>query len=277
MDDIVNNNKHVQPVFFKHTQLFPDLENRKRENNIVSVLDVCRAAAKTIGDEHIFGAQKIRNLWRIYTTNKEFRTNLLVSGISLRTMSINLYDLNPYSNRITDVENQPDLTKITIRDVPLSYANSVIEKFFKTKYPHVNFHTDLTFSCERDEKGDLTDFRNGDRFFKTSATLDPPLDRNVTIGIWKARLFHFGQTRIKCKICGHEGHRPGSQKCSASKENTNVTTVSGPANLLSNFHPTPVEIYNHVFDSREHAYVYIKAESNGLQEEADSVFGIGHA
>ena len=90
MADIVNTSQHVQPVFFKHTQLFPDLENRRRENNIVSVLEVCRAAGNCIGEEHIYGAQKIRNLWRIYTNNKEFRANLLVSGISLRTKSLDL-------------------------------------------------------------------------------------------------------------------------------------------------------------------------------------------
>ncbi len=103
---------HTEPVFFRHNQVFPDLARGQREANIMTCLDVCKSAVKVIGN-HVVGAQKIRNLWRIYTRSRDVRATLLVKGLSLRTKQIGLFDKNPYIHNIKDVNNQPKYTRIT--------------------------------------------------------------------------------------------------------------------------------------------------------------------
>ena len=269
--------EHVAPVFFKHTQVFQNITKGKRENNILTPLEVCLSACNVVDRQAIAGAQKIRNLWRVYTKNMDIRANLLLKGLTLRKTKVGLFNKNPYSNNTHDVDNQPELVQITIKYIPLSYHNDEIKDFLTSTYPHLVLQTDITDACERSGRK-LTRFLNGDRFVKAVGPINPPLDRKVKIGIWNARLFHDGQeTVIKCQICNKAGHKPGSPDCEATVPDMHLTTVSGPGNILSNFHPTPVPFRGKLWPTAEHAYVNAKAADNNMQEEADSVMDIGHA
>ncbi len=58
--------------------------------------------------------------------------------------------------------------------------------------------------------------------------------------------------------------------------NTNVITVNGHNDVLSNFHATPVSYEGHEFPTLEHCWAYAKAKKNNLPEEAKKVFTVGH-
>ena len=243
----------------------------------MTCLDVCKSATRVIGN-HVVGAQKIRNLWRVYTKSRDVRANLLIKGLSLRTKQLVLYDKNPYIHNIRDVNNQKKYTRITIRDIPLSYANDEIKNFLKDTFPSLVVSKQLQNSCERNPTGGLTEYLNGDRFLEVEEdSIDQPLSRNVVIGRWKARIFHYGQNVTKCRICGLNGHKAGTPECAATTENKDTVTVNGYTHILSNFHLTPVEYNGITFQSNEHAYVHTMAIENNLPAEAEKVLTLEHA
>ena len=86
---------------------------------------VCEVAENNI---YIEGAQRIGGLWRIYLTDQNTRISLLSTGISLRGIQITLKDRNPFLNQgYIAVET----TRVFVRNIPMSYDNSEIEKALK--------------------------------------------------------------------------------------------------------------------------------------------------
>ena len=102
------------PVFFKNEDM--DLD----------ILDVCEGVAAVIGKENVLGAQKIRNLWRIYLSSEECRILLISEGLELKSTPISLHAQNPYS-----ANPGGDSIKVTVKDIPLSYSNTEVENFLK--------------------------------------------------------------------------------------------------------------------------------------------------
>lgn len=275
----MDNNIHVEPLFFKHSVVFPDLHYGKREGEILTPLEVCLSAERTIERDCIYGAQKIKNLWRLYPTNREARATLLVDGVNLRRNNVVLFDKNPYVHGLHDSAVQPEMVRINIKDIPLSYDNNEIVKYLRAARPGIKIDGHIQYSCERNEENNLTNYRNGDRFVKVEVdSLPTPFQRNVTIGRFKARIHHKGQpVNIKCIICGKVGHKAGSPNCENTKDNQNVVNVHGYQNILSNFHKTPSSYKGKTFESLEHSWVYAKCIENNLPEIAEKVHTIGHA
>ena len=54
---------------------------------------------------------------------------------------------------------------------------------------------------ERNDQGELTHFKNGDRFVYATHPISPPIERQVKIAGRQCRVFHNGQNNF-CKICG---------------------------------------------------------------------------
>ena len=227
----------TRPVFFKNSELI-ESENTAE----LSVFDVCLAAERISGHSTIEGAQRIKNLWRIYPLNQEARQKLLVNGIALRSQQIDLLDENPYING-KDVSS----TKVTISDIPLSVTNNDIKPLFiKRGYKPTS---DVKFECARDNDGKLTRFKTGRRFLYMEIP-QSPLPTILEIGGFKAKLYHKEQKEqqekstkretFQCKKClkvGHftrecsedsftcyackqPGHRRGDPRCAVFESST---------------------------------------------------------
>ncbi len=271
----------VMPVFFKHNCIFPHIN--KPEENTLRSLEVFNAARRSVGN-HIFGAQRIRNLWRIYFKEGgdalKARANILTKGMSIRSMSPDLFDKNPYTIDEHDASRatRDNYINVTFKDIPLSYDNGAIEAYLETNHPDLVTKGGIKYSCERNETNHLTECRNGDRFVAVVAPIDPPLPKSAQIGIWTCRIYHKGQaTKVKCNLCKKEGHKAGTKECAFFKEDNNITLVNGHTNIMSNFHPSDAECDGRVFKSVEHAYAFRKAYDNGHHDMAEEAADAEHA
>ena len=75
--------------------------------------------------------------------------------------------------------------------------------------------------CVRDANGQLTDYKNGDRFVYAEPydpspppppPPPPPLPKEKEVGIFKCILIHHGKD-TECKTCGLMGHKIGADTC----------------------------------------------------------------
>ena len=177
-----------------------------------------RRGAKELGD---YGASTL--------ATARPRLTLLLSGIELRGVHFTLSDVNPFLLGANGQE--VETTRLTVSDIPLSYSNKDIEDNLKRlgcillsnpKYEH-----------ERGEEGKLTRWKTGRRFvyIETPAV---PLQRDVKIGIFSAKIYHKEQRNqvlmcyncfekghlsrdctntMKCRACRQEGHKQGERIC----------------------------------------------------------------
>lgn len=83
---------------------------------------------KTIGvkvpSQCIKDIQRIREMWRIYMDNAEYRLSLLVQGLVLRGRQIPLHAQNPHN----PCRTQPDTIRIKVKNVPLSADDGQIHR-----------------------------------------------------------------------------------------------------------------------------------------------------
>ena len=134
----------------------------------------------------IYGTQKIKGLWRIYTWSREARDQLLIKGITFNKIHISISDANP-----NIVDNSVETVKLIIGNIPMSVANSEIEKVLKS-LPDVTFKSKLFDESYRDEDGKLTAFKSGRRYVYIQKP-SRPLPKLVQVMKWRASLYHFGQ------------------------------------------------------------------------------------
>ena len=134
----------------------------------------------------IYGTQKIKGLWRIYTWSREARDQLLIKGITINRIHVAVLDTNP-----NIVDNSTESVKLIIGNVPMSVANAEIEKTLKGM-SDVSFRSKMFDESYRDEDGKLTSFKSGRRYIYIQKP-SRPLPKFVQIMKWKATLYHFGQ------------------------------------------------------------------------------------
>ena len=134
----------------------------------------------------IYGTQKIKGLWRIYTWSREARDQLLIKGITINRIHVAVFDTNP-----NIVDNSTETVKLIIGNVPMSVANAEIEKILKSM-SDVSFRSKLFDESYRDEDGKLTSFKSGRRYVYIQKP-SKPLPKFVQIMKWKASLYHYGQ------------------------------------------------------------------------------------
>ena len=117
---------------------------------------------------------------------------------------------------------------------------------------------------EGNEHGELTHFKNGDRFVYAKKLINPALDRFTKIAGRSSRIYHEGQFN-KCKICGEQGHKTGDTVCPAYiAETLKIETLFSYEHPLSNFYPCDVLFRGKKFKSAEHAIQWTKASDLGL-------------
>lgn len=80
----------VSPVFFKSGELR------------CSEYDVCFSTEKVTGSDTVRGAQRIRNLWRIYLKTSSSRLHALTKGIVINGQKVDLLARNIFLVRDAD-------------------------------------------------------------------------------------------------------------------------------------------------------------------------------
>ena len=159
--------------------------------------------------------------------------------------------------------------KITIKDIPLSIASQEIEQYLKDK--NVGLVTDVKFAHERDPNGQLTSFKNGDRYIYAKGMIDPILTRNVFICGRKCRIFHEGQFVKECRACGRRNHGTGDVSCPAKNNEDNITAFSSYKIPLSNMYPVELKIEDETFKSVQEAWLWMQATQCGDDTLAQNI------
>ena len=210
--DMDSDRSSVKPVFVKVRDLpCSDEHNYK-------VIKLCRAYEKAAGPQSMDGAQRIGGLWRLYPANMAGRTSLPMSGIALRGLQVSLLDTNPFLIKRGD-GSEVKTTRVTMSDIPLGYANSVIEETLVKL--GCKLMSVLKYECDWDERGKLTRWRNGRRFAYIELPKEP-LTREVKVGQFMAKIYRKEQrateqrARGQCFNCFEWGHK-GFQCTNATK------------------------------------------------------------
>ena len=180
--------KGLSLLFLKVSDVTPP--SNKDHYVDINGLDIIYALERVSGRGTIEGAQRIKNIFRIYCKNKTASNKLCTEGFTFNGHQVSLYSHNPFS--VSDQSSET--VKITIGGVPLSVAN---DEFLKVLLDlKVEILSDLKFENYRDRDGKWTDYKTGRRFIyckKPSLNLKP----YVKIGLWNASIFYRGQIRPK--------------------------------------------------------------------------------
>ena len=123
--------------------------------------------------------------------------------MNVRNVTVAVYDKNPF----IPGERENSL-RVFIRNIPLSVHESlIIDELEKLKYKVIGT---VTYQRLRVD-GRLTDCLTGDRIVYIEQP-SQPLQRDMTFGIFRAKIRHFGQTdsftrsAVVCSKCLAEGH-----------------------------------------------------------------------
>ncbi len=258
-----NVTESVAPLFIKINDL-PD--------KVTSAYQICQAASRVITAASIEGAQRQKNVWKLYIKNKKSRVALAIKqNIIISGKIVKIFDSDPNSfvaNKTSD--------KITIRGVPIGVPNVFIKDTVERM--GINFVSSVKDSYERDEHGELTSFKNGDRF----AYILPPeavIERNVSLGEYSAVIIHHGRNNISCRACGAVGHKLGSETCPALPKDNTILAFKGYQNPLSNHFPCNLLMFNQKepFRSLEHALFWKMAMDLKKPDLANSIKNAKHA
>ena len=124
-------------------------------------LEICVAAEKVNGTETILGAQEIRGLWRVYPLTRTARNKLLVDNLTLKQITVQVHDNNPFIVRGGSAEEVP-VTKVWISDILIS----VDGKDIRTELIGLGcvLRSSLINETIRNKDGKLTRFLTGRRF-----------------------------------------------------------------------------------------------------------------
>lgn len=190
--------KGPKPVFIRAEDIRNDDKKQTTGEEIFIGL------GKVLDGTNIMGIQQIRRLWRIYLNSHTDRVKLISNGLPLRGASVPVYDMNPFTR-----SRDENLTRVVIKDIPLSLSDDVIRAKLQTmKY---EMQGDI-FRQKLRVNGQLTNCLNGDRVLYITPPTQP-LPRKLLFGnTFMARVYHNGQPEhaggghVTCSRCLQSGH-----------------------------------------------------------------------
>ena len=186
-----------KPIFIKHKDI-PSVYEKVMTNE-----DMYKCLLRSVQGREIKGVQRIGGLWRLYIENQDTRMKLITNGVNMRNANVAVYDTNPFLTN-----GKENSLRLLIKDIPLSAHESlIIDELERMKYKVMG---SVIYQRLRVD-GQLTDCLTGDRvvYIEQPPT---PLPRNMNFGLFKAKVFHFGQvpattrSTVVCSKCLSEGH-----------------------------------------------------------------------
>ena len=106
----------------------PVLIKTQTKEDTLEPYEICVAIRQVVGNAALDGVQSINGIWRIYLKSLENRAKLLLKRkVIIQRKLYQIYDKNP----ALLCHFQEECERITIKDLPLSVANSEIENFLR--------------------------------------------------------------------------------------------------------------------------------------------------
>lgn len=187
------------------------------------------ACEKSTGPHGIEGVQRLGKLIRIYCLTKLARDRLLMNGLNIDKTHVPVIGTNPMV-----VPGSAEAVKLIIGQIPLSLANSEIEKAL-ADMSDIKVRSKMFYEHYRDDEGKLSSYKSGRRFVYIDKPASP-LPKFITIVKWKASLYHFGQKSAAAdNIKSPAGASSGSTDIdpSSQKEATSETSPDSAPTLDS--------------------------------------------
>lgn len=255
-----------KPLYLKNRDIYKGGEDR------ISSYEICKSALEVVGERNIEGAQLIRGVWKLYTKTETSHIKLLQCGLTIRGMSVNLYEDNPYTRKTDD----DPVEKIIIKDLPLELDNAKIENALK-EHEGLVLKSHIMFSKIRDQNGKWTNFKNGDRFVYVLAPIITALPKEGNISGHACRFIHNSQEE-NCKACQGSGHRTLAEGCPAKADESDIALAfRGYQHVLSNHYECKVKVFDQEFESSEHAFLWKKWIECGHEDIAIRIKMARHA
>ena len=227
----------IEPLYIKNSDL--SLRDLKP-------YDICQAMVRVVGTGKVDGAQRVKNIWRLYLKDRKARADLFVKQtILINGKNTQLYDQNPMN---VNPRFQKPSDKVTVKDIPLEISNDEIKVMLESV--GAILISPIKDSYERDVHGNMTSFKNGDRFAYIQA-LETPLKRNMIIGAHTATIIHHGKDNRPCQACNQTGHKLGSDNCPALPK-TPIYVFKSFQHPMSNHYPCNLVMFGQEFKSFEH-------------------------
>lgn len=243
----------------------------------ITPFQICNAVARICGSSKLEGVQKVNNLWMIYTNDKVARLQIASKdSIVFNGKNVQIYDENPYLYRAQVgedgqiVNNKND--KITIKNIPLSVHNDLIRKLLEDN--KLELVTPIKYGCIRDDDGQLTRYKSGDRFVYVKAT-DTAISRKQKVGEFPCVIIHHGKSH-PCLACGMAGHKVGDLQCNARPVQP-IYTFRSYEHPLSTQFPCSIIYSDEEYKSVEHAYLCHMARVFGKFDLAKQIQESRHA
>lgn len=261
--DMADTLQAVEPVFIK---------DRDIVGGPLTGIEMCHAIIQTVRASKLEGVQKMNNIWRIYLKDRATRLEFCVKErIIINGHSIPLYDQNP-SVKLPEYQNQKKHDKITIKNLPLSVSHSEVEKMLTDH--NVTLASKVKYGCYREADGQLTTYKNGDRYVYVEP-FDPPLPKQQKVGEFTCILLHHGKDKA-CPGCSSYGHKLGDNVCPANPTRE-ILAFRGYSHPLSNHYQCELKVFGTIFKSVEHAFYYRMAIEMGKKDLADEIRACAHA
>ena len=262
----------IPPLYLKNSELV-------RDGNTILHIHICKAVVRIVNASKVEGVQRIGNLWMIFLTERAARLDLYNKGtLLIQGRNHTLYDDNPYTAtyKPSDANTHKSETrhndKLTIRNVPMWVENSDIKTMLEGH--GVKLVSAIRYGLIRDEDGQLTDFKSGERYVYVKS-FDPPLARRQQVNEHPCIIIHHGK-ETQCIACGKTGHKIGAADCPA-KPKEEIKAFRGYTSPLSNHFECNLYVYDEDFISLEHAYFWRMATEFNKEDLAAKIKNSRHA
>ena len=193
---------------------------RNTEQRTLNGEELYLSLAHAVKTDNIEGIQQIRSIWRIYLKTQDDRVRLIMDGLPIRGAVAPIHDLNPLSR-----EKEEYLTKLTVKDIPLSVSDELIKAELEAKKYEVK---GAIIRQKLRVNGQLINCYNGDRVVYIRPPSQPLPRKFVLANSFVARIFHLGQpkTVLTCSKCLGSGHHASTcnaeVRCRKCKESGHV-------------------------------------------------------
>ena len=199
--------------------------------------DMCLAVATQVGHNNVLGCQKIRGLWRVYLLDEGARVKLITEQLTVNNQTVSVYGDSPFRAGIDSLDDE--VTRITTKDLPISFGNDDIKRYMEAKSVKVRR---IDYAKARNPiTKELSKFYNGDRLLFVDK-LETLLPRSDEIVGQKIRIYHDGQvtqpknmlcarclatdhTKAKCRksdpwcfMCESSEHKAGAVSCESTTD-----------------------------------------------------------
>ena len=246
-------------IYVKHIDL-PDIDIRHLP------LLLCNATNELVPD-HVQGALISNGIWTILLKSIRAKDFLIDEGKKLEVRNIKI----PIYKEYPIIARRPPTERVLFKDLPFHVSdNDILDYLYST--PEVKLQNKKVIPARiRNQKSELTPYLSGDRFIYVRGDFRRVLPSVISINNQKCRVYHQSQD-LACSRCRYLGHSSTNiAACDAYSDDPNVITIRSPKNVLCNYYPCKMKLYNQQFKSSEQCYQWKFCKHIGRDDLADEI------